>query len=203
MKLRESKTGEAVYTMIFTVTITALCIAVVAGAYQLTKAKIELNERQFIRRAILEAAGHTLPNSPAEIEQLYLKEIRDPGDSPTPSSYRTASGNYVFPSTGTGLWGRIDAMIGLSRDFQTITGVSFTANNETPGLGARIDEDWFRKQFKGKRGPLTFVNEGSKSTDDRQFDGITGATVTTSAVRDMINKTLKNAPAAVWEVKSK
>ena len=43
--------------------------------------------------------------------------------------------------------GKIDAVIGIKRDFKELTGISFTANNETPGLGARITEKWFCEQF--------------------------------------------------------
>eukprot|EP00831_Metopus_contortus_P082201 TRINITY_DN8832_c0_g1_i2.p2 TRINITY_DN8832_c0_g1~~TRINITY_DN8832_c0_g1_i2.p2 ORF type:complete len:280 (-),score=51.00 TRINITY_DN8832_c0_g1_i2:4-843(-) len=115
--------------------------------------------------------------------------------------YRTKSGDYVIPVTGTGLWGKIDAVIGFDKTFKTLTGISFTANNETPGLGARITEKWFCKQFRDKKAPLSFVAEGTKTNKNNEFDAITGATITTSAVRDMVNKTAKEAPGMVWSGK--
>lgn len=194
---KRSKIYEYIYTLVFTVVMTAICILGVSFAYQQSKARIQLNSELFTKRAVLSAANIPAEGSPEEIAKVYDENITvsKHGDK---EWYRTKTGDYVIPVTGTGLWGKIDAVIGFDKTFKTLTGISFTDNNETPGLGARITEKWFREQFRNKKAPLSFVAEGTKSDKDNEFDAITGATITTSAVKDMVNKTAKEAPGMVW-----
>ncbi len=193
---KRSKLKEYFYTVIFTVIMTAVCIFIVSFAYQKTKARITLNEDLFLKKAVLSAAGIKAGNTPEETAKIFDLNIAVMKNGKT--WYRTKSGNFVIPVIGTGLWGKIDAVIGIKRDFKELTGISFTANNETPGLGARITEKWFCEQFRDKRFPLSFVPEGTKDNKNNEFDAITGATITTTAVKDMVNKTAKEAPGIVW-----
>ena len=61
---------------------------------------------------------------------------------------------------------------------------------------SRIAESWFRTQFRGKSGPFSMVREGEPS-DSHQFDAITGATITSTAIRDIVNKTGKNVKTII------
>ena len=106
----------------------------------------------------------------------------------------TTPAGYVFPASGPGLWGEIEAVIGFDAALNRLTGVDFTKQNETPGLGARIAEDWFRLQFRGKTGPFSRVPEGTLSDSDREFDAITGATGTSTAVEQILNDAIEAAP---------
>lgn len=93
----------------------------------------------------------------------------------------------------------IIAAVGVEKDLKTLTGISFIKQDETPGLGARIEEPWFKAQFKGKVPPLGHVNEG-EPTEKNQFDAITGATLTTKAVEDIINNLIqKDIPKFIQE----
>jgi Na+-transporting NADH:ubiquinone oxidoreductase subunit C len=181
---------EAAYTIGFMMVTTFLCVGTVAFAYQIGKERIRLQQDLFERRAVLEAAAIPIPETDEAILRLYqgtVSEIRD-SKSSSITRYAMANGGTVFPMRGTGLWGTIKGMVGLGPDSR-LTGVSFTEHNETPGLGARIDEAWFRLQFAGKRGPMTMVPEKQPSSET-EFDAITGATITSTAVRDMINAVL-------------
>ena len=95
----------------------------------------------------------------------------------------------MFLRSGPGLWGEITAAVGMDRNLERLTGVDFLKQNETPGLGARIAESWFREQFRGKRGPFTTVAEGL-AAGENQFDAITGATNTSNSVKDLLNGTI-------------
>jgi Na+-translocating ferredoxin:NAD+ oxidoreductase RnfG subunit len=70
-------------------------------------------------------------------------------------------------------------------------------HNETPGLGARIDEAWFLRQLAGRRPPLSLAPEGTRSPEPGRIDAITGATITSAAVRDILNRTAASAPDTV------
>ncbi len=191
------KIKEAAYTIIFMVVMTVVCVGAVSVIYQHSKGRIDLNQEMFVRKAVLLAAG-IMPEKAdaAKISEIFQAEVTEVGKGKE-KYYKVNNGNYVFPVTGTGLWGKIDAVVGLDKGLKTITGISFTDNNETPGLGARITEPWFCDQFKNKKGPMAFVPEGTKNEADNEFDQITGATITSRAVKDMVNEVLKNAPERI------
>ncbi len=104
---------------------------------------------------------------------------------------------YIIPVRGKGLWGPIWGYIALEADRNTIHGVSFGHKTETPGLGAEIVTDAFQNQFNGKkilddRGDFVSVKvlkAGAAPNDLHGVDGISGSTVTSIGVSDMI-KTL-------------
>lgn len=101
---------------------------------------------------------------------------------------------YVCPMVGTGLWGPIWGYVALEDDYETIYGAKFDHKGETPGLGAEIKEAGFQDKFQGKKlsdGPQVFsVLKGGLQTDEHSVDGITGGTITSKGVDEMLNRTL-------------
>jgi Na+-transporting NADH:ubiquinone oxidoreductase subunit C len=96
---------------------------------------------------------------------------------------------YAFPLEGNGLWGKIEGYIALSDDKEKILGIEFTSHSETPGLGGRISEEWFKEQFRNVN-IKSFPDYISMNTSDMQIDSISGATQTSKAVESMINQNL-------------
>ncbi len=101
---------------------------------------------------------------------------------------------YIIPLRGTGLWGPIWGYVSLSDDLNTIYGVNFDHEGETPGLGAEITKEFFQSQFKNKTifdKNHQFVSistvKGAKNLTEHQVDAISGATITTRGVTDMIH----------------
>ncbi len=110
---------------------------------------------------------------------------------------------YVIPVSGAGLWGGIWGYIALDSDCQTVYGTYFSHESETAGLGARITEEGFQTSFHGKRlyaagddskVALSVVKKGKEGnlSADNYVNGITGATLTSDGVNDMIQKCLDN-----------
>jgi Na+-transporting NADH:ubiquinone oxidoreductase subunit C len=105
---------------------------------------------------------------------------------------------YVIPVVGKGLWGPIWGYIALQDDLVTVYGASFDHKTETPGLGAEINQEQFYGQFRGKKiqsesGEFTSVKviKGKSGNNPHQVDGITGGTITSTGVSEMIERTLK------------
>ena len=77
---------------------------------------------------------------------------------------------------------------------ETIYGVKFDHKTETPGLGAEIKEDFFSVKFNGKTlseaAPYFSVLKGGSATDEHSVDGITGGTITSKGVEEMVNRSL-------------
>ncbi len=82
---------------------------------------------------------------------------------------------------GPGFQGPISLIIGIDSATLTITGVRVQEMAETPGLGARITEDWFLDQFKGS----------DLDSSSLEYDIIAGATVSADAVAEIIEKSLE------------
>jgi Na+-transporting NADH:ubiquinone oxidoreductase subunit C len=99
---------------------------------------------------------------------------------------------YVIPLSGAGLWGAIWGYVGLDDDKNTVYGVYFSHESETPGLGAEITSTKFQSQFPGKKvlkdGEIALgVEKNGKVTEpDYQVDGISGGTITSKGVDAMI-----------------
>ena len=105
---------------------------------------------------------------------------------------------YVVPVYGMGLWGPISGYIALNADKSTVYGVYFNHESETAGLGAEIkDNKAWQEKFQGKK---LFKNGDDKAialsvekkVEDptTQVDAVTGATLTSNGVRDMLHEAL-------------
>jgi len=111
---------------------------------------------------------------------------------------------YIIPMLGKGLWGPVWGNIALQSDFKTVKGVVFDHKGETPGLGAEISLPIFTAPFVGKtifdeEGNFTsikVVKGGAKILPDNQqihgVDAISGGTITSNSVNDMLFDCLEN-----------
>jgi Na+-transporting NADH:ubiquinone oxidoreductase subunit C len=105
---------------------------------------------------------------------------------------------YIIPVRGKGLWGPIWGFIALEEDLNTVYGASFGHKTETPGLGAEIETEDFQGRFKGKKildesGNYVSVKviKGMKAGgNDHGVDAMSGATVTSDGVSEMLQRTL-------------
>jgi len=111
---------------------------------------------------------------------------------------------YIIPILGKGLWGPVWGNIALKSDFRTVKGVVFDHKGETPGLGAEIVFPAFTNQFTGK----TIFDDNGKFTSIKVVkggalklpvsqqihgvDAISGGTITSNAVNDMLFNCLEN-----------
>lgn len=105
---------------------------------------------------------------------------------------------YVIPVRGKGLWGPIWGYVALESDMNTIHGVSFGHKSETPGLGAEIDTEEFQQQFVGKKifdesgkfVSVELMKGGANPQDDHEVDAVSGGTITSNGVTEMLQRTL-------------
>ncbi len=104
---------------------------------------------------------------------------------------------YILPMYGAGLWGPIWGYIAVDSDGSHIYGAYFAHQGETPGLGAEIEKPAFCDQFDQSRGlnlfkgdrflPVAVVKNGQKPSGDEDYvDGISGGTITSKGVSDML-----------------
>ena len=97
----------------------------------------------------------------------------------------------VLPIQGYGLWGTIYGFLTLESDMNTIKGISFYEHKETPGLGARIEEPEWRAKWSGiesydENGNVATGVTKAGNPKENWVDGISGATLTSRGVSNMI-----------------
>lgn len=100
----------------------------------------------------------------------------------------------VLPIYGAGLWGPVWGYLAFAQDGRSIDGAIFDHKSETPGLGAKIAEEPFYGQFKGRKltdkGGFSVVKGGARG-DINSVDAISGASITSQAVGTTINIWMK------------
>ena len=107
---------------------------------------------------------------------------------------------YTIPARGKGLWGPIWGYIALEADKNTVYGASFDHKGETPGLGAEINTDEFQKQFIGKKildesgnfVSVKVIKGGAAPNDIHGVDAVSGGTITSNGVTEMLKRTIGN-----------
>ncbi len=160
---------------------------------------------------ILKAVGLVEPDrsyDPQTIEKLYTQNIKslyanadgrimdenEAGAKAMPLWLYQRDGKtqkYVIPINTRGLWGQIKGYLALEKDGSTVSGFTVYKHSETPGLGGEIEQDWFQKNFEGKKitnsggdfvsiavakGDVSDTVAASKQAN--YVDGISGATLT-------------------------
>lgn len=124
------------------------------------------------------------------IEEQYLPVFRA-----TPDDGEKV---IILPVEGKGLWGPIFGYVSLKSDLNTIYGVNFDHQGETPGLGAEINTSEFEAMFHGKKFfdgqnfvSVEVVKGGAKPGDIHGVDAISGGTITSKGLQKMLYDCIK------------
>ena len=174
--------------------ITILSGAILSTWDNITKPAIEAYKLQELQKAIAEV----LPQFDAyeEIKAgdmiLYIGILED---IPEPNG-------IAFEAVGNGFQGKISIMVGMKNDFSEIFGIKILEQIETPGLGTKIVEDpsnkkdpfWWSNQFQGLHtNPEIGVVKNIKPTKPTDIQAITGATISSQAVVNILNAQISQA----------
>lgn len=112
---------------------------------------------------------------------------------------RTADGDLdkvVLPVRGYGLWGTLFGYLALEGDLNTVAGLGFYSQKETPGLGGEVDNPNWKALWPGVK---VFDEAGSPAIDlvktrapagsdaaTHEVDALAGATLTTRGVENLV-----------------
>ncbi len=186
---------EYIYTVLFTFVVSAVLTAILAGANAFFLPQIERNEELAEKRAILYVLNVPFADD-SEVDTIFGESISEQNIDGlnvfTKYDEDGTAAGYAVPFQGSGLWGLIRGYMGIAADLSELLGIEFTDQNETPGLGSRIDEEWYKEQFRG----IQLVDGEAVLTDDDGellIDAITGATSTSNAVINI----MRNSTASI------
>lgn len=177
-------------------------LAAIAGlaivlVFQWAQPRIEEHRARELAAAIREVLGEP---ERYEIRWVVDGELRDslPAGSDSSATERVYAGfgargeliGYAVPGEKAGYQDVVRLIFGFDPEDGRLLGMKVLENKETPGLGAKIATDSaFVSEFEGAEPPLVGVKEGSDAVDE--VDMITGATISSEAVIDIINARLE------------
>ena len=193
-------TNSNVYTFVYMTIVVIIVAVLLALANQALKPRQDANILLDKQKQILGALKIDYTNGdPADIYMALVNDTLVYGDMEVYVANLNGAVKYILPLSGKGLWGGIGGYLALDEDKNTIYGVNFNHESETPGLGAKIVEMPFREQFEGKHirnaeGQVVSVavlKKGNLAEGQEQVDAISGATITSSGVSTMLQTNLE------------
>jgi len=169
-----------------------ICAISIVFAYQLTASTIKENQREFLDHAIATIYPTVHKKSKINIANQKTENIFAIYDQDDQKI------GYIISAEGMGYQDSIKLLYGYSPLDESIIGIKVIASRETPGLGDRIIKDSeFLSNFTrlpmpvSQYGKLLHPLENVKSSTKKepwQIDSISGATISSRAVVDIINK---------------
>ncbi|MBN1556815.1 MAG: FMN-binding protein [Lentisphaerae bacterium] len=198
--LRDRAEYPAVYMFAVTLVFTAILVGLARG----TQERVEANRRIRFERAVLRAAGL---DAEGDVHRVFTERLEAPSAGTGGAYvYRAADGKavYALPFEGQGFWDVIKGVIGLDADGETVRGIAFYEQRETPGLGAEITTPAFRGRFEGlglKVGAraLALVPAGTPA-EAGEVHAITGATQTCTRLEKILNDAIAAWRAAAGDM---
>ena len=101
----------------------------------------------------------------------------------------------ILPIEGMGLWSVLYGYLALDTDLTTIRGITFYEQGETAGLGGEVENPRWKALWPGRRAFDDRGNvkiqvkkgiAGPPATDPYEVDGLSGATLTSRGVTNML-----------------
>ncbi len=101
----------------------------------------------------------------------------------------------ILPIQGYGLWSVLYGFLALDADGDTIKGITFYEHGETPGLGGEVDNPRWKAHWPGRdayddqwKPAIKVIKGAAGSPKDAPYsiDGLSGATITSNGVTNLV-----------------
>ena len=206
-------TNSNAYIIIYSAILVVIVAFLLAFVYQALKPMQDANVALDVKKQILYSLNiRDLDGAEAEAKYKEVVKSEPGGRGEFKKSYYNCEVNgkniNVFPLKGMGLWGGISGFIALEDDWDTVYGVYFNHESETAGLGAEIkDSQEWQEKFIGKKlhkdGVDGIALSVVKKVEDpeTQVDAVTGATLTSNGVSEMLQNCLKGVVKHIESIK--
>jgi electron transport complex protein RnfG len=185
-----------------------VCGILIVLTFQLTLPTIERNKRNALEKAIFQV----VPGAEKKVTFEYIDGALRPAEgaaSGAPKYYACYDGENRLVGVALEAWGQgfqdvIRVLYGYSPSKRAVVGMKVLESKETPGLGDKIDKDpVFQSNFdsllvtvaadgRAVVNPVVLVKQGQK-TERWQIEAITGATISSRAVTQILEKSTAEA----------
>lgn len=158
------------------VLICTLCAALLGASYLITAEPIAANEKAVVDGILHEVYG----------DNCLFEEVAAPENEKATAAFRVsdqygAVAGYAVRTVCAGFAGEIDIMVGFDEGL-AIRKIEIVSMSETAGLGSRIGEESYLREYAGK--------SKQKLTVGEDIDAITGATKSSKALCAGVNNAL-------------
>jgi Na+-transporting NADH:ubiquinone oxidoreductase subunit C len=99
----------------------------------------------------------------------------------------------ILPVYGVGLWSTMYGFLALDRDLKVVKGFTFYEHGETPGLGGEVDNPRWKALWPGKivfddawNYKLKVLKGKAGPNSISEIDGLSGATITTRGIDNLV-----------------
>ena len=171
----------------------------------MTQEKLIKSFTQNVKEVTLDISGNIIDNVSHHQLELNINKINGQAKYEylnveyLPAYISDSRNAIIIPVSGKGLWSTLYGYFAVDlTNYSTVKGITFYQHGETPGLGAEITKDWFKSSFVGKE--LYLENElrsisvlkpgQANDADLYAVDGISGATITSRGVEDLLKRDL-------------
>ena len=193
-------TNSNTYIIIYSAVMVVVVAFLLAFVYQALKPMQDANVALDVKKQILYSLNiRGLDGQEAEAKYAEVVKAEETvGDKTYYVCDIKGEKKYVFPLKGMGLWGGISAFVAVNDDLNTIYGAYFNHESETAGLGAEIkDSQAWQETFQGKKiqdeqGNMAIAVVKKVENPASEVDCVTGATLTSNGVSDMLRDGLKS-----------
>lgn len=193
---------KSLKSIIFISVLSLFCVMLLTFFYQKSKPLIAENEKMDVVKNVLYSFNISFDEemTKEKVKAIFDQNVKEEQIQGMSYFINEQSGDkkYCFPILAKGLWGLIYGFISLNSDLRTVFRVTFNKHQETPGLGALIDEPDYKDKYKNislydKKGSFGIIStKGGGSKLVNSVDSITGATISSEGVVKGINDTVKN-----------
>ena len=189
-------TNSNAYIIIYSAVLVVIVAFLLAFVYQALKPMQDANVALDVKKQILYSLNIRNLDG-AEAEAKYAEVVQAEEEINGVKIYACQIGDdqaIVVKLKGMGLWGGISGYLAVDKN-DKVYGAYFNHESETAGLGAEIkDSQEWQEKFIGKK---IFDEKGNvilsvvKKVEDpeSQVDCVTGATLTSNGVDEMIKRT--------------
>jgi Na+-transporting NADH:ubiquinone oxidoreductase subunit C len=178
---------------VFLIVLTAVCTVLLTSANLMYERVLE-GQLRVMRMDILRNFGVTFTDDTFATAFEQYVDLREEA-SGTFYHFRGEPRQVTVMTAGSGLWSTIELLITIDVESLEMKELKVLSHGETPGLGGRIEEPWFARQFRGLD-----VSDGVKLVTQRtgatgEVDAISGATATSRSVMSIINRAISTLEA--------
>jgi len=178
-----------------------LCGLLIVSVFLVTRPVIERNKAEALQRAIFQVLPDARSSATFRLDGESFAPLEGEAAGELVYAGYAEDGSLIglaIEAQGMGYQDVIGILYGYSFEQDAIVGIRVLESKETPGLGDKIEtDDEFLKNFERLdvsltaaseiMNPIVFVKHGQK-TDPWQVDGITGATISSKAIANILSR---------------
>ncbi len=210
-----TRPGQAANALLYKEKNVLLAAGLVEPGATVTTAQVEALFRQSIQARLVDlASGELLPEEGRDARRYDQRAARDDPATSSVAPVNSAGvrrlpkdaivylikkgervDQIVIAIEGLGMWGQIYGFMALAPDGNTVRGLTYYDQRETPGLGGEIANPAWQALWRGRKAFDAQWNVGIQvikgaagppETDPMHVDGLSGSTITSKAVSQLV-----------------